>query len=304
MKTNHEDSWIADRLTSLEPQWCADFARGRKLLDAGIHNRTRNSHWMAIASAAAVCVVALALPQSRVLAQQLWYRLFLGRVEVVRIDLSRLPLHARVMTNGLEQTVQSLDEAEAKIGFRPALPPPEMLSLHPVIKTSGRIVLVQTIHVPDIEAALNKVQTSGVSVPPEWEGMQLRTEIGPMVMADYPDNVRILESRPMELSVPSGFPLETFAQVAFRSAGLSLWEAHTLAQRFVANPAWLVDIPAGEVVNVEEVSLQRGSGLLIEHLDGQGNVAGATVIHSSRERIYAVRANNRQLALRIASSLP
>jgi hypothetical protein len=66
----------------------------------------------------------------------------------------------------------------------------------------------------------------------------------------------------------------------------------------------LVDIPADEVVNVQEVSLQTGSGLLIEHLDGQGNVEGATVIHSSGERLYAVRAKNRQLALRIAAGLP
>lgn len=304
METNHEDRWIAGRLAALEPQWRPDFARGRKLLDARIHNGTRNSRRLAIASATAVCVVALALPQSRVLAQQLWYRLFLERVDVVRIDLSRLPLHTRVMTNGLEQTVQSLDEAETRAGFRPDLPPPGVLSMKPVIKTSGPIVLVQTIHVPDIEAALNKVGASDVPVPTEWEGMQLRTEIGPMVAADYPDDVQILESRPIELSVPSGFPLEAFAEVAFRSAGLSVWEAHALAQRFVANPAWLVDIPADEVVNVQEVSLQTGSGLLIEHLDGQGNVEGATVIHSSGERLYAVRAKNRQLALRIAAGLP
>lgn len=304
METNHEDLWIASRLAALEPQWHPDFSHGRKLLDTGIHNGTRNSWRIAIAIATAVCVVALALPQGRVLAQQLWYRLFLNRVDVIRIDLSRLPLHARVMTNGLEQTVQSLEEAEMRAGFRPDLPPPGVLSMNPVIKTTGPIVLVQTIHVRDIEAALNKVGASDVPVPTEWEGMQLRTEIGPMVAADYPDDVQILESRPIELSVSSGLPLEAFVETIFRSAGVSVWESRALAERFVANPAWLVDIPADEVVNVQEVSLRTGSGLLIEHLDRQGNVEGATVIHSTGERIYAVRAKDRQLSLRIADALP
>ena len=196
METNHEDRWIAGRLAALEPQWRPDFARGRKLLDARIHNGTRNSRRLAIASATAVCVVALALPQSRVLAQQLWYRLFLERVDVVRIDLSRLPLHTRVMTNGLEQTVQSLDEAETRAGFRPDLPPPGVLSMKPVIKTSGPIVLVQTIHVPDIEAALNKVGASDVPVPKMC--IRDRAQGGPAMgraAPNIPDEMRAVHGR-------------------------------------------------------------------------------------------------------------
>jgi hypothetical protein len=74
------------------------------------------------------------------------------------------------------------------------------------------------------------VGASDVQVPVEWEGVQLRTEIGPMVAANYPDNVHIRQALPFDLSVPSGFAVERFAEVAFRSIGVSFWEARAMAQ--------------------------------------------------------------------------
>jgi hypothetical protein len=75
----------------------------------------------AAATTVTVCVAMLALPGPRALAQELWYRFVLHRVDVVRLDLSKLPLHLQVTTNGLEQSVQNADEAERKTGFRPYL---------------------------------------------------------------------------------------------------------------------------------------------------------------------------------------
>src|SRR4051812_10865589 len=119
METNHEDRWVADRLAELEPDWRADFAHGRALLDAGLTKRSRSRPWMAAAAATALCITALALPQTRAFAQQLWYRLILNRIDVVRLDLSDVPLDAHLTTNGMSRAVGDLDEAERKAGFRP-----------------------------------------------------------------------------------------------------------------------------------------------------------------------------------------
>jgi hypothetical protein len=305
METNHEDPWVSNRLATIEPQWSPNLARGRELLDARLAGRRHSWTWMATAAAtAAVCVAVLALPETRAIAQELWYRFVLNRVDVVRLDLSKLPLHMQVTTNGVEQSVQNLDEAERKIGFRPNLPSPGVLIANPGITVTGPIAVEQTIHVRDIESALGKVGASEVQVPAEWEGMQLRTEIGPMVAANYPDNVHILQARPIELSVPSGFALEHFAEVAFRSIGVSLWEARAMAQKFAAHPAWLLDIPPNAVVNVQEVALRAGPALLIEDLDEKGVVKRATVIWSTSERMYSVSSKNRELSVKIADDLP
>jgi hypothetical protein len=258
----------------------------------------------AAAATAAVCVAMLALPGTRAIAQELWYTFVLDRVDVVRLDLSNLPLHMQVTTNGLEQSVQNMDEAERKIGFRPYLPSPDVLYATPDISVTGPIAVEQTIHVRYIESALDKVGASDVHVPGEWEGLQLRTEIGPMVEANYPDNIQILQARPIELSVPSGFALEDFAEAAFRSIGVSSWEARAMARKFAAHPAWFLDIPPDAVVNFQEVELRAAPALLIEDLDEKRVVKRATVIWSTSERMYSVSSKNRELSVKIADDLP
>jgi hypothetical protein len=305
METNHENRWVANRLATIEPQWSPNLARGRELLDARLAGGRHSWTWMAAAAAtAAVCVAVLAFPATRAIAHELWYRFILNRVDVVRLDLSKLQLHTQVTTNGLEQSVQNMDEAERKAGFRPYLPSRGVLYANPDISVTGPIAVEQTIHVRDIESALNKVRASDVQVPVEWEGVQLRTEIGPMVAANYPDNVHIVQARPIELSVPSGFALERFAEVAFRSIGVSVWEARAMAQKFAAHPAWLLDIPPNAVVNVQEVALRAGPALLIEDFDEKGAVKWATVVRSTSERMYSVSSKNQELSIKIANALP
>jgi hypothetical protein len=305
METNHEDRWVANQLATIKPQWSPNLTRGRELLDARLAGRRHPRTWMAATAATvAVCVVMLALPGTRALAQELWYRFVLNRVDVVRLDLSKLPLHMQVTTDGREQSVQNMDEAERKTGFRPYLPSTDVLYATPDISVTGPIAVEQTIHVSDIESALGKVGASNVHVPAEWEGVQLRTEIGPMVAANYPDNIHILQAPPIELSVPSGFALEDFSEVAFRSIGVSLWEARAMARKFAAHPAWFLDIPPGAVANVQEVALRAGPALLIEDLDEKGMVTRATVIWSTSERMYSVNSKNRELSVKIAGDLP
>lgn len=305
MGTNHEDQWLANQFATIEPQWSPNLARGRALLDSKLEKRHHSLRWIAVAAAsAAVCVALLAVPATRALAQELWYRFVLKRVDVVRLDLSNLPLQMRVTTNGLEQSVQDIEEAERKAGFRPYLPSPGVLHTNPGITITGPISVEQTIHVRDIESALVKVAASDVQVPAEWEGIQLRTQIGPMVELNYSDRVHILQARPIELSVASGFPLEHFAEVAFRSIGVSSWEARAMAQRFAANPAWLLDLPPDAVVNIQEVSLQAGPAILIEEVDDRGAVKRVTVVRSTSERMYSVSSGNRELSMKIAGALP
>jgi hypothetical protein len=305
MEMNHEAQWIADCLATLEPHWSPNLANGRALLASKLEKRHHSLKWIAVATAtAAVCVAVLALPPTMALAQQLWYRFILNRVEVVRLDLSKLPLEMHITTNGLEQRAQDMEEAERKAGFRPYLPSPGVLLANPSITITGPISVEQTIHVRDIESALVKVGASDVQVPAEWEGVQLRTQIGPMLELNYPDHVHILQARPMELSIASGFPLEHFAEVAFRSIGVSSWEARAMAQRFAANPAWFLDIPPDAVVNIHEVSLQASPAMLIEELDDKGAVKRATVVRSTSERMYSVSSENRKLSMKIADALP
>ena len=305
METNHENRWVANQLATIEPQWIPNLTRGRELLDAKLAERHRLWTWMAVAAAtAAVCAAVLASPGTRALAQGLWYRFVLQRVDVVRLDLSKLPLQMQITTNGLEQSVQDMEEAERKTGLKPYLPSRSVLRTNPGITITGPISVEQTIHVREFELALANAGASDARVPAEWEGIQLRIQIEPMLELNYPDGVHILQARPIELSVASGFPLEHFAELAFRSVGASSWEARAMAQRFVANPAWLVDIPPDALVNIQEVSLHAGPAMLIEEVDDRGVVKRVTVVRSTSERMYSVSSGDRVLSMKIAEALP
>ncbi len=131
MEINHEDGWVKERLAALEPQWNPDFARGRQLLHAGLAKPARPWPLMAAAAAIALCLAALALPQTRAFAQELWQRLTLHRVDVVRLDLSDLPVRAKLTMSGMTQPLTGLDDAERKAGFRPSLPEAGVLPANP-----------------------------------------------------------------------------------------------------------------------------------------------------------------------------
>jgi hypothetical protein len=220
------------------------------------------------------------------------------------MDFSDLPLHAQVTASGPPLVARDLDDAEKKAGFRPTLPERGVLPANPSLTVIGVMAVEETIGVGELQAALNKMGASDIQVPAAWEGVQLRAMIGPMVNLIYPDEVVILEAKPIEIAVPASFPLQFFAEAAFRGVGLSSPEAKSLAQRFVANPAWMMGVPADEVANIEQVSLPHGAAMLMEETNDDGSPGRVTVFRSTPDRIYCVMTNSRQLALRIAGTLP
>ena len=305
MENNPENQWITDELATLEPTWQPNMQRARTLLNRKLTSRARFSPWIIMAAAAAaVCIAAMSLPQTRAMAQDLWEHFVVSRVDIVRLDLSNLPLEAHITTNGMTQRARDLGEAEQMAGFRPNLPV-GVLSATPQMTVTGPIVLDQTIHVQVLEAALAKVGASDVLVAAEWEGVTLHAVIGPMIAANYPGEIQVLQIRPFSLTMPSGFPLERFTTAAFRSIGVASRDASAMARKFAANPAMLFDIPADEVVSIQELSLANGPALLTEEYDDNtGAIARETVMRSTSDRIYAVMTPTRDLCVKIVAALP
>lgn len=305
METKHEDSWVTDQMAAAAPEWQPDVARAEVKLRTVLRTpAVRVSPWAIAATAAAALVVAAAIPQTRAMAQDLWAHFMLDRVDVVRLDFSKLPLDTHVSSNGiLSEEAKDVDEAERLAGFRPHLPAgawgaPAKVSL------IAPLSIGQTIHVRQIEAALARMHAADVPVAPEWDGVTLRADVGATIGLEYSGGVEILQTKPISMTIPAGFPLERFAEVAFRSAGASEREALNMARKFAANPAWLLDVSPDEVVNVQELSLAAGPALLVEDYDARGQVEKAAVIRSNRDRIYLVSSPKRELSVRIAEALP
>jgi hypothetical protein len=297
----HPDTWVAERLADLTPTWTPDLARARRLAEAG-PPRVRHTRVYGLAAATAcVLAVAVLLPQGRALAQDLWYRLLVTRVAVVRLDLSRVPLDTSIRTDGLQQPVANLDEAEAHAGFRPSLPPQDVLAHAPALSVTGPIEITQRVQARALAASLAQQGVTDLEVPDAWEGVTLRGRIGPLVVADYGEDVQIVQAPPFQLDLPSGFPLARFAEAVFRAGGLSWWEARRFGEEFAARPAWLLDIADDEAAVIETIQLPTGEALLVEDAD-EGQTR-ATIIVSRPSRIYTVSSPTRALSLQLAAAL-
>jgi hypothetical protein len=303
MDSHSETAWIADRLAAIAPTWEPDVAHARRLAEAApAHTRTRAWRYGVAAAAAAALIVAVA-PSGRALAQDLWYRWFVTRVAVVRLDLSRLPLESSIRTDAPLLQATSVADAAAKAGFEPHLLPEDVIGPVREVWVVGRLDFTQVVRTPRIEEALRREGVTDVEVPAEWNGVQLHAAVGPVVVAAYPGEVRVLQAPPIRLEMPAAFPLARFVDVVFRAAGVPADEARRLADEFAANPAWMLDVPDEAGALVETVALPSGSGLLIEDVRESGPDR-VTVIVSRPTGIYTVGSPSRDLSLRVAAALP
>lgn len=252
-----ENRWVDERLQSLgapEVDANLDAARGR-LREREASARRRRRAWTTGAAIVGAILVLAALPWPRAAAQRLWDRLTLVRVEVVPVAQDN-PVQPEKVFDFKEEgdepiSVQDVVEAERIAGFRPLLPPPDVVPGTPELKVIKHEVMSSTVRVVDLERALAASGVTGVHVPREWEGVTLRVERGPVINADYEDaKMGISQSPPFRLITPSGFQVGQFMEIAYRLFGKSAADARDLSRKFVENPAWMLVIPHATVREV------------------------------------------------------
>jgi len=291
--SNHtnDDGWVDERLRSLdappvEPSYQA--ARGRLRERDASARRVRRTWTTAAAIAAAILLLA-ALPWPRAAAQRLWDRLTLGRVEIVQVAQENLPQPVNPFDwkEDEDQRIEVRDatEAERVAGFRPLLPPVDVVRETPKLTVSQRGVMSSVVKVVDLQRALAAAGITGVRVPKNWEGVTLRVERGPQIDANY-ENTKfgISQSAPLKLTTPSGFPVGEFMEIAYRLYGKSAVDARDLSRKFIANPAWMLVFPGHDTVR--EMSLKGGRAVAAGAADGQS----MCFFWSTSDRLFIVGA--------------
>jgi len=272
MEHNPESRWVAAKLAALEPSWQPNLARARTLAQP----RKQFSSWILAATAASLLLVAL--PQTRALAQSLWQRLTLNRIEALRVDLSALPVDSSIKTNGLARKVASIEEATKAAGYKPHLP---NLGSVPEILVNGPISLTQTFR---------------TATP-----FAVRTEFGPSVLANYPEELQVAQTQPPQLFFPPDLDIEQLIEKTFRSIGVPAAEASRLARNFKSQPALLLQIPPDEDAQLTEITLRHGPAMLVEERNDQGKPERFTLLFHTADRLYSISAADKTLAIRAAN---
>ena len=198
----------------------------------------------------------------------------LKRFEVIRANpdgMRRLPeavrsIFADPAPDG--ELVHNLEDAARRVGFTPRL----LSGKAPThFFVTERVSEEVKIRVADLKAALRAAKVENVTVPETWEGVVIRLEQPAGILADYGDFL-IAEAASSILTAPPGFRLDQFFEVLFRVMGIKAPEARVQGDKFAAAPSAFFPIPTRYDMDIQQVPLTSGPGLLLQNADKGGEL--------------------------------
>jgi hypothetical protein len=211
----------------------------------------------------------------------------LKKFEVVRVNpsgMETLPESLRPIfadpTPGAD-AIDTVEEAAVRAGFTPRLPKSEN---KPEFGVMPPIHGEATISISELTAALSNAQATDVVVPQDWNNVKITIQQGAGVLADYGDFL-ITQAPPLTITSPVGFPLDRFMETVFRIVGMSAADARVLREKFAANPTAFFPIPPRFEMDIHEMHLNSGSGMILQNADKVGDLACAW---STADRSYFI----------------
>ena len=259
---------------------------------------------MAAAAPGIVCMLAVAIPLTRVFASQagvswhavdqLWYWLpLIHNPQLVR--LGRLPEEMRsigthpLTTPGSPQQVSGIADASQRAGFMPRMPDSSAMPGTPRLSVVGAASFGRSFNTAELESALRQAGVTDQTVASTWEQAWVGVQVGPRVVAEWSDvaepgtgairwsRMTLMQSAPPVFQLPPGIDLTSFAALNLRATLMSANTARQFAQEAVPAAALLIDKgtlkSAGweSAITVRYVSLRRGPAVLAETMANPGH---------------------------------
>lgn len=309
---NSQSDWVANRLALLDPpeDWAPN-ADEAYLAFRRARPRTRTT-WKWVAAAAAVFLAAVALfPPARAVAQRILQSIMLNRLEVIRVDVDALPsdvqaaLTPNIVTSpGNGQAAASAADASTTVGFQVRLPKAGILSGSPNLATVEGMTAQLDLNVSALRRGLEHAGAKDMHVPPDWNGARIVVFVNRFVIASWPEDITLIQSRPVSLSAPPNVHFPALAEIGLRIVGVGREPAKRLAVRMGENPGLVLAIPQDEGARIREVALRSGTGTLLHSLGDDGSLQRTELIWGTSDRLYALSGNiTDELAIAIANSI-
>lgn len=209
----------------------------------------------------------------------------LKRFEVVRVnseDVGRLPASLRAIFADPvpnADAIGSLEEAVNRVGLTPRLPKSDGKPDFGVIAPYEGAA---KISVAELNAALGEAKATDISAPQDWDGVSITIKQGGGILADYGSFV-IMQAPPLTFTTPSTFPLDRLMEVILRIVGVDAADARAIRGKFAKSPASFFPISLRYSMDIHEVQLNSGSGLILQNADKVGERAFSW---SSADRSY------------------
>lgn len=241
---------------------------------------SRRMMWLAAAASFAICAVV---------GQRLWTLTTLKSVSVVRFDIEKAwseieSFRAKPVTDPLSvEQVRSVEEASRKAGFSVRLPRANTFSHPPALSVWNGTTYSLTLNAADIRKALLRHQIAGEQVPDNWDGKTIYARVGPLAIAEWQDH-SLTQWSALNIASPAEVDFRVLARMALRVAGMTPAEA----SRYSENLSWLFGISHDEVVEIREVALRHGTGMLLIDFNEKNEKERAALIWNTPDRVFAL----------------
>jgi hypothetical protein len=299
--------WVYERLAALPPAAAgegADAALAHYRSYERVARRRRRLHRGVALASLVVSILVLIAPASRGIARQLWDSFYMRTPEAVRSTLPRSerPLFFDRTTSPVTPArfVFDAPEAEQFAGFAPRIPAvlvEQLASGLAVLKVSGPLDAKVKIHVKDLKAALHRRGIEDISVPQDWEGVEVAYHIGAGIYVAFLGGI-FSQALPPSVTTPPGFRVIDFTETALRAAGLSASDAHNSRNMMVDSGGAFAIVPSDAKSDFREVAMRSGHGLLFENETDEDEQQKCSLCAGPHERVLTWAAGGRIFQLR------
>jgi hypothetical protein len=296
--------WVDAKLANLASTWEPNPQQARARLAAregSVGLAPRRLRLAAAFAGCALCILVV-IPGTRAVAQRIWDKLFLGHVTVLRVNTEALPWELSVQAAPDKVSeVDTPSSAAERAGFIPLLPPivPMNLAVIGAVRADVKLSTLQ------LQQALQIAGVMDIVVPSDWDGVRIGIDVSPMIVANYPGDITLMQLQPIGVTAPAGFAMHDFAEIAFRIVGLNSTDARRMASQFTANPSWFLGVPRDEAADIREVDLRSGKGIVIEDRDEDTKSLTTALVWSITDRTFLLSGKiGAERAIAIANDTP
>jgi len=288
---------VLDPPESWDPVPAIALARFRARVEEAEATRAHRSSraWRWLAAVSAVCLVLVMMPATRAGAQRLWDVFFSQRLEMVRIEIDRLPrsfTDQRIEMVGANMQVATLEEATQHVRFVPRLPDPAWdTSIAASVAGPRRLLVAGSISVEarvdvrDLESAARRAGLSDVQFPPAWDGARIGVHSSPIAVAEYP-RFQLAQVLPLAITTPPGFELGAFTERVLRIGGLAPSAAREYAAQMAAAPFAMFAVSPKDALTMQRVTVGTAQGTLVHNVNADGTPGDVVLVWTTTDRLY------------------
>lgn len=167
------------------------------------------------------------------------------------------------------QTVASVAEAEALVGFRPrqisGLGEPTAVEVQQ--GGSGRLV----VDLEQMRAILSMAGVDPLLLPDSLEGAEINVVLHPSAVLSWADGTTLMQTRSPELDYPDDVDPAVIGEALLQALGMSADEARRLSRTIDWSNTLVIPVPTDLASFTEVIVDVDNSGLALSSVEGHGN---------------------------------